>query len=144
MMSIRKRRSLTLASVLLAGAVLIVLAVARRPAEARGDGGEGLYQCHPDEDSACTIVRQTARGLVVVSYRARGAVLDAGQGWTVVVTDAAGNTQTVKPGTVTIIPRDAPPPAAASDAAPTSPPPWPAPAPEVTRSALPNNAPIVE
>ena len=148
LVSIRKRPFWGLA--LLVGAVLVVLAVERRSAEARGDGSDNLYRCHVEEDSACTIVRQTGRGLVVVSYRPQGGVVDAGQGWSVIVTDGAGVSQTVQPGTVTIVPRNRGPTgaagagASASDNGATSPPPWPAPAPTATRSGLPNSAPIID
>jgi hypothetical protein len=128
---------------LVVGAVLLVFAVRRRSAEARGDNGD-LYRCHVEEDSACTIVRQTPRGLVVVSYRPQAAAVNTGEGWSVLVTDAAGVTESVRPGTVTIVPAGPRGQGAASPGERTSPPPFPALPPTFGRSGLANSAPIIE
>lgn len=140
MVSMIKRPSLVVA---LALAVVALLALWMRSAEARGDGGDNLYRCHLDEDSACTIVRQTGRNLVVVTYRPVGAAPDAGPIWSVVITDAAGATQTPRPGTVTIVPVDAPSAARAAPPVSTTPPPF-ASSPPPVGPALPNSAPIIE
>jgi hypothetical protein len=119
---------------------LAVFVVLRRSAQARSDADESLYRCHLDEDSACMVVRQTARGLVVVSYRPPGRA-DAAKNWSVVVNDPGGGSHTVGAGTVYVVPAG---PSSAKAVAETAPPPLPAPRLPASGAASPNGAPIVE
>jgi len=119
---------------------LAVFVVLRRSAQARGEADESLYRCHLDEDSACMVVRQTARGLVVVSYRPPGRA-DAAQNWSVVVNDSGGGSHTVGAGTVYVVPTSTPSAKAVFE---TSPPPLPVPRLPTSGAVSSNAAPIVE
>jgi hypothetical protein len=35
--------------------------------------GASLYACHPKDDLSCTVIRETAKGIVVVTFRPTGA-----------------------------------------------------------------------
>ncbi|HEY2902617.1 MAG TPA: hypothetical protein VGL59_18675 [Polyangia bacterium] len=137
----RNRPVVILAVVLFA--LLMVFGLARRSAEARGDATDALYRCHLDEDTACTIVRQTARGVVVLTYRPPG-VVPSSSSWSVVINEPTGASQTVRPGTVTIVPPDGAA-KATGDAlsSPTAPPPFALPT-KAASAAIPNGAPIID
>ena len=122
---------------LLLFAVLAVFLSTRRPAQARGEAADTMYRCHPDEDMACTIVRQTGRALIVLTYRPSGA--EIGQPWSVMINDPGGASQIVRPGTVTIVPNEVAQGKTLVDCAP----PMPLPAP-AGGGPLPNGAPIID
>ncbi|HEX3695190.1 MAG TPA: hypothetical protein VH374_07355 [Polyangia bacterium] len=137
----RNRPAVTLG--LLLFALLMVFGLARRSAEARGDATDALYRCHLDEDTACTIVRQTAQGVVILTYRPPG-IASSTSSWSVVINEPTGASQIVRPGTVTIVPPEG---AAKStgDAltSPTAPPPF-STSSKAASAAIPNGAPIID
>ena len=77
-----------------------------RPAEDRD-----LYACHPKEDLACTVVHETAKGVVVVTFRPTGA--GEARVWSVVNAPAAPGA--TSGGTIYVVPSAAQP---ASDVRP--------------------------
>jgi hypothetical protein len=82
-------------------------AVVRRPAEAKpappatsATPDPDPYRCHPNEDIACTVVRETLQGLVIATFRGRPE--EAGT-WTVVSSPPPGAPYTPG-GTVYVVP----------------------------------------
>jgi hypothetical protein len=79
--------------------------VKKAPPRPRATNDSDLYACHPKQDLACTIVHETANGVVVVTFRPSGA--KNARVWSVVnagaapAADAAG-------GTIYIVPKDEP------------------------------------
>jgi hypothetical protein len=113
-------------------AVCAVLLLANRQvsrAQQRAGGDEDLYRCHLDEDTACTVVRQTPQGVVVLSYRSAVAG-DKPEGWSVVIGNGMVGSRAAPPGTVMIVPATPAVPMASSGARSSSP--------------APNGAPILE
>jgi len=73
------------------------------PAPAEADDA---YRCHPSEDVACTIIRETAQGTLIVTMRPGGAS-SAAPAWTVI----SGAPPTLGPhpgGTVYVVPNASP------------------------------------
>ena len=71
------------------------------PARARSAVARSLYGCHPGEDLACTVIHETAEGVVVVTFRPTG-TKDA-RVWSVVNAPAESNAGS-SGGTIYIVP----------------------------------------
>jgi hypothetical protein len=70
------------------------------PAPAAVASDSDPYRCHPNEDVACTVVRETAQGLVIATFRGRP---EEGGSWTVVSSPPPGAPYTPG-GTVYVVP----------------------------------------
>jgi hypothetical protein len=71
-----------------------------RPADNRDAYAHDLYACHPKEDLACTVVHETAKGVVVVTFRPAGA--GESRVWSVVNAPAAPGA--TSGGTIYVVP----------------------------------------
>jgi hypothetical protein len=71
----------------------------RRPPARLASAGGDQYRCHPDEDIACTIVRETSRGLVISTVRP----IRTQGSWSVVSGVPAGS-EMVTGGTIYVVP----------------------------------------
>jgi hypothetical protein len=82
-------------------------ALAERPPDARPAAGSDLdapERCRPEQDIACTIVRETRRGVVVVTFRPAAAGLERAA-WSVISGAPAGGSAGGTPGgTIYVVP----------------------------------------
>jgi len=90
-------------------------AVAAKPAAARervARPAPDPYRCHPTEDIACTVVRETPQGTVIVTMRPAGAVTKPAV-WSVVSGTPPGPAGvTALGGTIYVVPTSSPEPRA--------------------------------
>jgi hypothetical protein len=102
------------------------------PADARADG-DASSRCRPDEDIACTVIRETAQGVLIVTYRASatGAAATERKTWAV-VSGAPAGAPAASAGTVYVVPSLPQNQVAATGHSATA------------TAALPNGAPILE
>jgi hypothetical protein len=88
-------------------------AVEKRPATTRATkkesperaDGDGSSRCRPEEDIACTVVRETAQGVLIVTYRASatGTAATERKTWAV-VSGAPAGASAASAGTVYVVP----------------------------------------
>jgi hypothetical protein len=71
------------------------------------------YRCHPTEDIACTVVRETPQGTVIVTMRPAGAAAKPAAIWSVVSGSPPGPAGvTALGGTIYVVPTSSPEPRA--------------------------------
>jgi len=104
---------------------------ARREPRRANPGDSDAYRCHPNEDIACTVVRETAQGMTIVTMRPGGQASSAAS-WSVVSGTPAGATA-FPGGIIYVVPTVSPAPPQFQAMAQTQ---------EPTYTA--NNAPILE
>jgi hypothetical protein len=75
-----------------------------RAHEASGDD-LSLYACHPNDDLSCTVIHETAKGIVVVTFRPTGA--KEKREWSVVNAPAEASGSSTG-GTIYVVPGSAP------------------------------------
>lgn len=77
---------------------------ARTPKKVSGAAAEedAAYRCRPDEDIACTVVRETAQGVLIVTFRPAGTAQER-KTWAVVSGTPTG-VQAAGGGTVYVVP----------------------------------------
>jgi len=109
--------------------------------------GDASARCRPDEDIACTVVRETAQGVLIVTYRAAastaGGAASERKTWAIVSGTPAG-ASSASAGTVYVVPSLPQNQVAATGHSPGHSPGLPPGLPPAVTVALPNGAPILE